>query len=131
MCFPSLCRRTCGLLFCLCCSRVVDGSLLLVSVPHLLSLFILPGCVSCLSSPSATNSAIPSKLLFLLLPWVCLSSFFCAANPPARSRHEMATWAQGDLTYVPSDVLRERAQARGIPDHKLMQFGLPVRDAFW
>lgn len=38
---------------------------------------------------------------------------------------------QGDLTYVPSDVLRERAQARGIPQHKLMQFGLPVRDAFW
>ncbi|CAM9374158.1 unnamed protein product [Ectocarpus sp. 12 AP-2014] len=43
------------------------------------------------------------------------------------------TWfdPRGDLTYVPSDVLRERARARGIPHHKLMQFGLPVRDAFW
>lgn len=39
--------------------------------------------------------------------------------------------AQDDLVYVPSDVLKGRAKARGIPPNKLLQFGLPVRDAFW
>lgn len=38
---------------------------------------------------------------------------------------------QGDLVYVPSDVLRQRAQERGISKDKLLQFGLPVRNAFW
>ncbi|CAN0080950.1 unnamed protein product [Scytosiphon promiscuus] len=58
------------------------------------------------------------------IPFVTVVTDLGSAHP---------TWfdPRGDLTYVPSDVLRKRAQARGIPKHKLMQFGLPVRDAFW
>eukprot|EP00752_Nemacystus_decipiens_P009602 g8579.t1 len=58
------------------------------------------------------------------IPFVTVVTDLGSAHP---------TWfdPRGDLTYVPSDVLRERAHARGIPKHKLVQFGLPVRDAFW
>ncbi|CAN0349182.1 unnamed protein product [Pylaiella littoralis] len=58
------------------------------------------------------------------IPFVTVVTDLGSAHP---------TWfdPRGDLTYVPSDVLRERAHARGVPRHKLVQFGLPVRDAFW
>lgn len=36
-----------------------------------------------------------------------------------------------DKCFVPSDVLKDAALARSVKDHKIVQYGLPIRRGFW
>ena len=43
-----------------------------------------------------------------------------------RSRHYSV-----DMCFVPSDALYEKAKSRGLKDHQITQYGLPIRKGFW
>ena len=36
-----------------------------------------------------------------------------------------------DKCFVPSDVLNEKAQSRGLETSQITQYGLPIRQGFW
>lgn len=44
-----------------------------------------------------------------------------------------ATWfdPRSDLTYVPSEPLRDHAKSLGLPEHRIRLLGLPIRPSFW